>query len=181
VLATTPQVSEQLGKRGSVRTENAKVRKTFNVTQNQQQTHATAPISSRKAARHSRNICRCCASGMVSLWWILALREKRDMEAAQQLFKQRYYHMHGFGCIDSAARFCSAFDESRNYLRPRSTMGETASPDISGDKSSLIGLLLMTGSDASSLLARENGISAVAHFLGELYVLHSDTARQEVL
>ena len=41
--------------------------------------------------------------------------------------KQRYYPMHGFGNFDSAARFCSAFDELRNYLRPRSTMGEAAS------------------------------------------------------
>jgi hypothetical protein len=75
------------------------------------------------------------------------------LEQDHRGIKQRYYHMHGFGCFDSAARFCSAFDELRNYLRPRSTMGETASPDISGDKSSLIGLLLMTGSDASSLKA----------------------------
>jgi transposase-like protein len=41
--------------------------------------------------------------------------------------KQRYYPMHGFGNFDSAARFCCAFDELRNYLRPRSTMGELAS------------------------------------------------------
>jgi len=41
--------------------------------------------------------------------------------------KQRYYPMHGFGSFDSAARFCCAFDELRNYLRPRAT-GEAASP-----------------------------------------------------
>jgi transposase-like protein len=41
--------------------------------------------------------------------------------------KQRYYPMHGFGNFDSAARFCCAFDELRNYLRPRSTMGESVS------------------------------------------------------
>ena len=41
--------------------------------------------------------------------------------------KQRYYPMHGFGNFDSAARFCSAFDELRNYLRPLSTMGEPVS------------------------------------------------------
>src|SRR3984893_6051373 len=41
--------------------------------------------------------------------------------------KQRYYPMHGFGNFDSAARFCSAFDELRNYLRPRSTIGEPSS------------------------------------------------------
>ena len=43
--------------------------------------------------------------------------------------KQRYYPMHGFGSFDSAARFCCAFDELRNYLRPRAT-GEAASPSV---------------------------------------------------
>jgi putative transposase len=38
--------------------------------------------------------------------------------------KQRYYPMYGFGSFDSAARFCSAFDELRNYLRPDSAMRE---------------------------------------------------------
>ena len=32
-----------------------------------------------------------------------------------------------FGNFDSAARFCRAFDEIRNYLHPRSTMGKPAS------------------------------------------------------
>jgi putative transposase len=41
--------------------------------------------------------------------------------------KQRYYPMHGFGNFDSAARFCSAFDELRNYLRPRFTMEKPVS------------------------------------------------------
>ena len=41
--------------------------------------------------------------------------------------KQRYYPMHGFGNFDSAARFCCAFDELRNYLRPLSIMGEPSS------------------------------------------------------
>jgi putative transposase len=36
--------------------------------------------------------------------------------------------MHGFGSFDSAARFCSAVDELRNYLRSGSTMGEPTSP-----------------------------------------------------
>jgi hypothetical protein len=35
--------------------------------------------------------------------------------------------MHGFGSFDSAARFCCAFDELRNYLRPRRIMGEVVS------------------------------------------------------
>ena len=41
--------------------------------------------------------------------------------------KQRYYPMRGFGNFVSAARFCHAFDELRNYFRPRHTMGETLS------------------------------------------------------
>jgi transposase-like protein len=49
------------------------------------------------------------------------------LEQDHRGIKQRYSPMHGFGNFDSAARFCSAFDELRNYLRPRSTMGEAAS------------------------------------------------------
>jgi putative transposase len=41
--------------------------------------------------------------------------------------KQRYYPMRGFGNFASAARFCRAFDELRNYFRSRSTMGESLS------------------------------------------------------
>ena len=37
---------------------------------------------------------------------------------------QRYYPMCGFGSFSSAAPFCCAFDELRNYLRPRQRMGE---------------------------------------------------------
>jgi putative transposase len=44
------------------------------------------------------------------------------LEQDHRGIKQRYYPMHGFGSFDSASRFCSAFDELRNYLRPRSTM-----------------------------------------------------------
>ncbi|GHO72182.1 hypothetical protein KSC_110740 [Ktedonobacter sp. SOSP1-52] len=33
--------------------------------------------------------------------------------------KQRYYPMRGFGNVASAARFCRAFDELRQYVRPR--------------------------------------------------------------
>jgi putative transposase len=49
------------------------------------------------------------------------------LEQDHRGIKQRYYPMHGFGSFDSAARFCSAFDELRNYLRPRSNAGETLS------------------------------------------------------
>ena len=41
--------------------------------------------------------------------------------------KQRYYPMRGFGNVESAARFCRAFDEVRHYFRPRQRMGETIS------------------------------------------------------
>lgn len=52
------------------------------------------------------------------------------LEQDHRGIKQRYYPMHGFGNFDSAVRFCSAFDELRNYLRPRLTMGEPASPSV---------------------------------------------------
>ena len=35
----------------------------------------------------------------------------------KRLIKQRYYPMLGFGTFESASRFCTAFDELRNYLR----------------------------------------------------------------
>jgi putative transposase len=38
--------------------------------------------------------------------------------------KQRYRSMRGFKCFKSASRFCTAFDELRNYLRARRQMGE---------------------------------------------------------
>lgn len=41
--------------------------------------------------------------------------------------KQRYDPMHSFGNFASAARFCRAFDELRQYLRPRCSLGETIS------------------------------------------------------
>jgi putative transposase len=41
--------------------------------------------------------------------------------------KQRYYPMCGFGTFASAARFCCAFDELRNYFRLRHTTKELVS------------------------------------------------------
>ena len=41
--------------------------------------------------------------------------------------KQRYYPMLGFGTFESAKRYCQAFDEVRNYFRPRSRMREFVS------------------------------------------------------
>ncbi len=40
-------------------------------------------------------------------------------EQSHRAVKQRYYPMLGFGNFESAARFCSAFDELRQYLRVR--------------------------------------------------------------
>jgi transposase-like protein len=39
--------------------------------------------------------------------------------------KQRYYPMRGFGNFESAARFCRAFDELRQFFRFRSTMNQS--------------------------------------------------------
>ena len=38
--------------------------------------------------------------------------------------KQRYYPMRGFGSFDSASRFCSAYDEQRQYFRCRTRLKE---------------------------------------------------------
>jgi transposase-like protein len=38
--------------------------------------------------------------------------------------KGRYHPMRGFGTFDSAARFCSAYDELRDYFRHRTSMDE---------------------------------------------------------
>jgi putative transposase len=49
------------------------------------------------------------------------------LEQDHRGIKQRYYPMRGFGTVEAASRFCCAFDELRNYLRPRRTMGEVVS------------------------------------------------------
>jgi putative transposase len=41
--------------------------------------------------------------------------------------KQRYYPMRGFGSFTSAARFCRAFDEIRQFFRCRSAIGQSVS------------------------------------------------------
>ena len=38
--------------------------------------------------------------------------------------KQRYYPMRGFGAFDSAARFCAAFEEQRQYFRAVARSGQ---------------------------------------------------------
>jgi transposase-like protein len=49
------------------------------------------------------------------------------LEQDHRGIKQRFYPMRGIGTFEAAARFCCAFDELRNYLRPRRTMGESIS------------------------------------------------------
>jgi putative transposase len=49
------------------------------------------------------------------------------LEQDHRGIKQRYYPMRGFGNFQSAARFCCAFNELRNYLRFRQSMGEKVS------------------------------------------------------
>jgi putative transposase len=49
------------------------------------------------------------------------------LEQDHRGIKQRYYPMRGFGTVEGVARFCRAFDELRNYLRPRYTMGKVVS------------------------------------------------------
>jgi hypothetical protein len=47
------------------------------------------------------------------------------LEQNHRGIKQRYYPMRGFGCFDSAARFCRAFDEVRQFFRFRTTMNQS--------------------------------------------------------
>ncbi len=44
------------------------------------------------------------------------------LEQDHRPIKQRYYPMLGFGRMESARRFCSAFEELRHYLRIRPPM-----------------------------------------------------------
>ena len=43
--------------------------------------------------------------------------------------KQRYYPMRGFGNFDAACRFCSAYDEQRQFFRYRAKLKEKMSLD----------------------------------------------------
>lgn len=49
------------------------------------------------------------------------------IEQSHRGIKQRYYPMLGFGAIESAKRFCQAFDEVQQFLRPRARMTELVS------------------------------------------------------
>ncbi len=49
------------------------------------------------------------------------------IEQSHRGIKQRYYPMLGFGAIERAKRFCQAFDEVKQFLRPRTKMAEFVS------------------------------------------------------
>jgi putative transposase len=49
------------------------------------------------------------------------------LEQDHRGIKQRYYPMRGFGNVESAARFCRAFDELRQFFRFRTTMSQSVS------------------------------------------------------
>ncbi len=49
------------------------------------------------------------------------------LEQDHRGIKGRYYAMRGFKCFVGASRFCRAFDELRNYFRPRQRMNEQVS------------------------------------------------------
>jgi transposase-like protein len=49
------------------------------------------------------------------------------IEQDHRSIKQRYYPMLGFAKFESASRFCSAFDELRNYLKVGALDGQQAS------------------------------------------------------
>jgi transposase-like protein len=49
------------------------------------------------------------------------------MEQNHRGIKQRYYPMLGFAKFESASRFCTAFDELRNYLRVLAPDGQQLS------------------------------------------------------
>lgn len=52
---------------------------------------------------------------------------ENEIEQSHRGIKHRYYPMLGFGEFDAAQRFCQAFDEVHNFLRPRSRMTEFVS------------------------------------------------------
>src|SRR5687767_9627008 len=49
------------------------------------------------------------------------------LEQDHRGIKQRYYPMRGFGSFESAARFCRAFDELRQFERHRRVRAEVGS------------------------------------------------------
>ena len=54
--------------------------------------------------------------------------KNNQIEQDHRGIKQRYYPMRGFGSFLSAARFCSAFEEQRQYFRAANQRGERIAP-----------------------------------------------------
>ena len=52
------------------------------------------------------------------------------MKQDHRHIKQRYYPLLGFAKFESASRFCTAFDELRNYLRVRAVRLENVPADV---------------------------------------------------
>jgi transposase-like protein len=52
---------------------------------------------------------------------------KNPIEQSHRGIKQRYYPMLGFRAIESAERFCQAFEKMQHFLRPRTKMAEFVS------------------------------------------------------
>jgi transposase-like protein len=48
----------------------------------------------------------------------------KAVEQSHRGIQHRYYPMLGFGVFESAQRFCQAFDEVHNFLRPHRSMAE---------------------------------------------------------
>ncbi len=57
---------------------------------------------------------------------VISCREN-PIEQSHRGIKQRYYPTLGFGAFDSAERFCQAYDEVRNFMRPQRYMTEVVS------------------------------------------------------
>jgi len=53
--------------------------------------------------------------------------KNKRIEQDHRSIKQRYYPLRGFGSFASAARFCPAFEEQRQYFRAGSRSGERVS------------------------------------------------------
>jgi putative transposase len=49
------------------------------------------------------------------------------LEQDHRGMKQRYYPMQGFGSLHSTSRFCQAFEEMRQWFRPRQQMTQAVS------------------------------------------------------
>jgi putative transposase len=49
------------------------------------------------------------------------------LEQDHRGIKQRYYPMQGFGSVESASRFCQAFEEVRQWFRARQRMTQAVS------------------------------------------------------